>query len=865
MTLENNTENQFDILIVDDTPDNLRLVSEILTKNNFAVRLASDAKIALRSIKAKLPGLILLDIAMPDMDGFDFCKILKEDDSTKDIPVIFLSVHSSPKEKLKAFKLGGIDFISKPIIVEEILVRVKAHVANRKLQLELEQKNTILHKEIEERKQSEKKLKQYNEFVDSFLEKEKNNKRVLLSILDDNNKTLESLKESEEQNRAITQTAADAIISINSDGIILSWNKAAEKIFGYSSSEMINMKLTEIIPVNHTEGHNAGLQRLQDGGKEKLMGETIEITALRKNGTEFPIELSLSSWESKNQKYFTGIIRDITTRKRAEQIQKILYNISKSVISSDNLEELVSVIRQELGTIIDTSNFYIALYDDKTDTFSLPYLADQKEDITSFAAGNSFTNYVRKTQKSLLATKEKVKEMNKMKEAEMVGTASEIWLGVPLKVEGKVTGVLAVQSYTDKNAYNESDKEILEFISDQVSTSIERKKAEDDLILALEKAQESDRLKSAFLTNMSHEIRTPMNGILGFTSLLKEPNLTGEEQQDYINVIEESGDRMLNTINDLMDISMIESGLMKTKISETKINVLTKKLFSFFEPEVEKKGMSLKLNNTLSDEKATIITDNEKVNSILTNLIKNAIKYSKKGSIEFGYVLKTDSETSELEFYVKDTGIGVPKDRQQAIFERFVQADIEDRDVYEGNGLGLSISKAYVEMLNGKIWVKSEVGIGSTFYFTIPYKAAKEDIPESKDAKAELGTVHQEKKLKILITEDEEVSYLHLSLVLKNIEKEILHAKNGMEAVEICRNNPDIDLILMDVKMPKMGGLEATKLIREFNKNVVIIAQTAYALAGDREKTLEAGCNDYISKPIDKEMLFEKIGRLLSS
>jgi len=249
----------------------------------------------------------------------------------------------------------------------------------------------------------------------------------------------------------------------------------------------------------------------------------------------------------------------------------------------------------------------------------------------------------------------------------------------------------------------------------------ERITFENELKSAKEKAEESDRLKSAFLANMSHEIRTPMNGILGFAGLLKEPGLTGEEQQAYIQVIEKSGARMLNIINDIVDISKIEAGLMKLYMKESNINEQVDYIYTFFKPEVEAKGIQFSFKNSLPAKEAIIKTDREKVYAILTNLVKNAIKYTEKGSIEFGYNLKTDREDVKLEFYVKDTGIGIPKDRREAIFERFIQADIADEMARQGAGLGLSISKAYVEMLGGKIWVESEEGAGSTFYFTLPY------------------------------------------------------------------------------------------------------------------------------------------------
>lgn len=239
------------------------------------------------------------------------------------------------------------------------------------------------------------------------------------------------------------------------------------------------------------------------------------------------------------------------------------------------------------------------------------------------------------------------------------------------------------------------------------------------LFKAKEKAEESDLLKSAFLANMSHEIRTPMNAILGFASLLLEPNLDGEEQKEFIEVIQRSSDRMLNTINDIIDISKIESGLIEVSISQVNINKQLKYFYSVFKPEAVKKGIEFNYINVLSEQDIIIKTDLEKFNSILMNFIKNAIKYTRQGVIELGCHIKIDKDLAELEFYVKDTGIGIPMNRQAAVFERFIQADIEDKHAVEGSGLGLAISKAYAEMLGGDIRLVSEEGIGSTFYFKL--------------------------------------------------------------------------------------------------------------------------------------------------
>ena len=396
-----------------------------------------------------------------------------------------------------------------------------------------------------------------------------------------------------------------------------------------------------------------------------------------------------------------------------------------------------------------------------------------------------------------------------------------------------------------------------------------------ELKAAKEKAEENERLKTAFLANMSHEIRTPMNGILGFAGLLKEPKLSGAEQQEYIGIIEKSGARMLNIINDVIAISKVESGQMKTFISPTNVNEQIEYIYNFFKQEAEHKGLHLFFKNSLPDKDAFVETDKEKLYAVLTNLVKNSIKFCDAGTIEIGYRLSKDktpvvsasnglSTTAELEFYVKDTGVGIPKDRREAIFDRFVQADIGDERAFQGAGLGLSISKAFVEMLGGKIWVESEVGKGSSFYFTLPYNLE----PEVKNAIGEVlpDEIKEKifKKVKILIAEDDDISGMLITRAVKIFGERVLKTTNGVETVEVCRNNPDLDFVLMDIKMPEMDGYDATRQIRQFNRDVIIIAQTAYALTGDREKAIAAGCNDYIAKPFGQRSLTTLMSKYIS-
>ena len=393
----------------------------------------------------------------------------------------------------------------------------------------------------------------------------------------------------------------------------------------------------------------------------------------------------------------------------------------------------------------------------------------------------------------------------------------------------------------------------------------DRKRAEEELILAKEKAEKSDHLKSAFLANMSHEIRTPMNGILGFTELLKEPRLSGEEKMEYINVIEESGARMLNLINDIISISKVESGQMEVYNSVVNINELIENICAFFGPETQHKNLKLSFSSLLPVQEAIIKTDKEKVGAILTNLVKNAIKFTGAGSIAVGY----ERKGSFLEFFVKDSGIGVLPEQIEIIFERFRQGSESLVRNYEGAGLGLSISKAYTEILGGEIRVESNVDEfgeknGSIFYFTIPYKPENTNSAESIKIIPEAIKENQVRKLKILIVEDDIISDLLISILIKRISSNIIKAGSGAEAIESCRRNPDIDLILMDIKIPEIDGYEATRQIRKFNKKVVIIAQTAYCLPGDRKKALEAGCNEYIAKPINLSVLNNLIKKLFT-
>jgi len=302
---------------------------------------------------------------------------------------------------------------------------------------------------------------------------------------------------------------------------------------------------------------------------------------------------------------------------------------------------------------------------------------------------------------------------------------------------------------------------------------------------------------------MSHEIRTPMNAILGFCDLLIEPHFTTQEQQKYVDMIRKSSKHMLNTVHSLMEISMIESGLIKLSFSEINIEELLNSVFALFKPEAEKKGLQM-IRHYPSNQGRTLTTDKEKLLKILSYLIKNAIKYTHTGSIGLGYSI----QANDFLFYVKDTGIGISKDKQEAIFDYFVQTDLMGTKVYEDNGLGLSISKAFVEMLGGKIRVESKEGAGSQFYFTVPFAAKETELDKYEKNHYTLAN----KKLKILVIDREYSPASFVNIILQEVAEEILHAKTGAKAIKIYRNHPDIDLILMDINLPDASGLDTVRI-----------------------------------------------------
>jgi PAS domain S-box-containing protein len=413
---------------------------------------------------------------------------------------------------------------------------------------------------------------------------------------------------------------------------------------------------------------------------------------------------------------------------------------------------------------------------------------------------------------------------------------------------------------------NESGKAIK--LIGTISDITQQQKIEEQLILAKEKAEEADNLKSTFLANMSHEIRTPMNGILGFSDLLRSEETTEQERKNYIEIIYQSGKQLLNIINDILDISKIEVGQIQINQENCSLNEILDELSGLLKPKtIDKKDLKLQVHKELSDSESFVITDGFRVRQILTNLINNAIKFTTTGYVEFGYFIDPVDEHLEdnqafIQFFIKDTGIGIPESKREIIFDRFRQSDESHTRKFGGTGLGLAISKGFVELLGGKIWHESMEKSGSTFYFTIPYIAGEPGTIQKIEAK--LSSKYQWKNRTILVVEDDETSYKYLYKILRKAGLQILRAVSGYEAITLCDSQRHINMVLMDIQLPGLNGYQATQRIKEIRPELPIIAQTAHAMPEDKQKSLDAGCDDYISKPIKRQLLLSKIDQLIN-
>ena len=415
---------------------------------------------------------------------------------------------------------------------------------------------------------------------------------------------------------------------------------------------------------------------------------------------------------------------------------------------------------------------------------------------------------------------------------------------------------LSIQFMSENHIHSNKDQN-LELLREEVT------KLNEKLKCAENRAEESDKLKDAFLANMSHEIRTPMNAILGFAELLSDDDISTEIRDEYIGIIRDNGKSLLTILDDIMDTAKLESQQIEINKSDCQVNVTLNELLVAFNDNVVRdpdKILDLKLTTPANSQNNVIKTDAYRLKQILFNLISNAIKFTEKGVIEFGYRILND--VNKIQFFVKDTGVGISAEDLDSVFNRFNHVMTGGYQSRRGAGLGLAICKSLAELLEGEMSVESAQGKGSTFYLTIPYEIA--DYVDVNEAKKGPSASYNWQDKKIMVGEDEESNYRYLKYSLEITGVKLTRAHNGMQAIEMFKKANDLDLILMDIHLPVMNGYDATQVIKEINPNIPIIAQTAFAMPGEREKSREPGCDGYLSKPIARKALLSLIDELIT-
>ncbi len=644
----------------------------------------------------------------------------------------------------------------------------------------------------------------------------------------------EALRNSERNFRSITEQIAEVVFLADPSGTLTYVSPVIEKLFGYQPCEVIGHIFTDYLAKKIVaEAVTVFNNILQHQETNKI----YELRFKRKDGSLFEGEIHLQNYQDKELSGMIGLIRDISDRKIQENIR-------------NEYEQQILESRHFLQSIYDDVNHSIFVVDvDPDGLYHFKGHNAQNEKMI----GISSEAIIGKTPEEVFGPQIAKAITGNYDECIRKGKAIEF--AETLTFQGK-----EMFWETILNPVRNESGRIFRIIG--TSTNItERKLAENqlqktlaELIASKEKAEESDRLKTAFLANISHEIRTPMNGILGFSELLKDPHLSGADKDEFIGLINQSGQRMLSLINDLIDISRIDAMEVSLDIAKTPVNTILGDIQAFFKPIAMRKELRLTYKTGLPDSEAIIATDSGRLIQILTNLVNNALKFTQKGGVDFGYMRRDNL----LEFYVIDSGIGIPLAMQEKVFNRFHQVDNSLSRGHEGAGLGLSISKAFVEMLGGSINVESVEGAGSTFTFTLPYKSDYHS-EHSVVSFSALGMQRSSLSFTILIAEDDAMSTLLLKRNLKAQNITILCAENGWEAVELVQHHPEINLVLMDIKMPVMNGFEATKLIKQKRPGLPVVVQSAFTAKDEREKAFDAGCDNFITKPIKKSELLAVI------
>jgi len=693
------------------------------------------------------------------------------------------------------------------------------------------------------------------------------------------------LKEDKENLMALVTYLPAMVFATGHNGEIVFWNKTCETITGYKSSEIVENKNSLKLLYPDIEVRKKVKKQLIDMG---LTLSSWEHRITTKKGeqrdifwTAFSDYVKVEGWNA------VAIGYDLTPQRINERIQssyrnklEALAQTATELVGLPITESIYHYVGMQLEKFVPSAIHGVFSYEPEKNIVNVEgvYGLNIKKwskllEIVGwnpvgrrFQLTDTATEFL--LSKKLLKIEKSLYEFSGGNLSALVARNTEKFLGLKelliigfIKADQCYGGVITSLA----EGSNEIDSSLIEGIVNQASVALYRKELENKLMQAKEKAEEADKLKSAFLANMSHEIRTPMNAIIGFSQLLALPDLSLEKRKQYIEIINGKGNSLVKLINDIIDASKIDAGQLTVVFTPFNLNNLLRNLLRFYQKErvfQKREALDIKMIIPEGTDFLELVSDEGRLEQVLTNLIGNSLKFTERGFIEFGYTL----DNKHLKFFVKDTGIGIDPQMQTMIFERFRQVDDDSVKKYGGTGLGLSITKGIITLLGGTIWVESELESGTTFYFTLPYR-----IHQRKNSKIEFQSIEDQilypdwKNKVILVAEDEEVNFIYINEILGLTGANIIWAKDGAQAVELVNTIKKVDLILMDIKMPVMNGYAATMEIKQINPKLPIVAQTAYAFTEDRQKAEAAGCNDYLTKPINSRELFTTLSKFLGS
>lgn len=698
----------------------------------------------------------------------------------------------------------------------------------------------VIVTDITERKKAEILLKEKNDEIEAQNEEYLQLNEELSETNQQLEETKELLQEKEEKYRELVETSQDLIWQCDVEGYFTYVNPASTFITGYTPEEMTGKKFTDFLKNGLQERDLEVFGAILQGVDVKGF-ETIHR---HKTGKDVYLVFNARVLTNKMGEIIGtgGTAYDITDKKLAEIALQFSEDKYKLIVSNT---DVVSFVVDKQGVFTLSEGKALA---------KLGLQPGQVVGMSAFDVYKDFPQIIHSIQRVLQG--ETIREELLIRDivfdvlySPIFGENQEVIMLIGLAVdvtERKKTELLLKDKNEEVAAQNE---EYLQLNEELVS-------ANHELYGAKQKAEESDRLKSAFLANLSHEIRTPMNAILGFSDLLADREISYEHRSEYINIVQKSGKHLLSIINDLIDVSKIETGQVVPYYSEIQVQTFMQDVYNTLHvtiPESKQVEFSLELEHIHSHTK--LITDEVKLRQIIINLVTNALKFTDTGFVKITCLY---SELNELICRVSDSGIGIAEEHFPLIFDRFRQIEGDMAIKKGGSGLGLAISKAYAEMLGGTIVVASQIGEGSTFTLTIPnytdYKKPKKIHVQTTPDESNIGNNET-----ILVAEDDDVNYYYLTKIMAKTNYKLIRALNGEEAVTIVKNNPNVKLVLMDIKMPKMNGYEATNIIRSLYASMPVIAQTAYAISDEQEKIQQTNFTDYISKPLKRDVLLSLI------